>query len=259
MMHQQDHLASEICGSERAPAVVLLHPICANRDIWRLQVPVWSAYFRVILVDLPGHGLSKPLGDAPQLTDFAAALRATLDAAGIDKVALVGVSLGSMVAQSFALAYPERTRALVLANAGAMTPPQVQTLWDERLRNYQALGAENHVRETAARWFSPSYRASAPLTVNWIEEQIRATSQAGYVGAVHALKGMDHTSRLARIAVPTMVIAGKNDAAVKPEICAGVANAIRDARYAVLPGGHISNVECATAFTELAGGFLLQS
>jgi len=259
MNHQQDRLASEICGSDSAPAVVLLHPVCASREIWRLQVPVWSASFRLILVDLPGHGLSRPLGNAPQLADFAATLRATLDAAGIDKVALVGVSLGSMVAQSFALAYPERTRALVLANAGATTPPQVQKLWDERLLNYQKLGAENHVRETAERWFSPSYRASAPITVNWIAEQIRATSQDGYFEAVNAIKGMDHTSHLARIEVPTMVLAGEHDAAVKPEICAGVADAIRYSRYAVLPGGHISNVECAATFTEVAGAFLLES
>ena len=116
MSYQHSRLAAETHGSDSAPAVVLLHPVCASREIWRLQVPVWSKSFRLILIDLPGHGLSKALGGAPQLLDFVHALRATLDADGVDKIALVGVSLGAMVAQAFALTYPERTKALVLAN-----------------------------------------------------------------------------------------------------------------------------------------------
>ena len=259
MSYQSNCLAAEMHGSDSAPAVVLLHPVCASREIWRFQLPVWATSFRLILVDLPGHGLSKALGGAPQLVDFAQALHATLDAAGIDKVSLVGVSLGAMVAQSFALTYPERTKALVLANSGAYTPAPVKALWDERLLNYDKLGAESHVRSTVERWFAESYRAQAPLTVKWVEEQVRGTSRAGYFEAVEAIKGMSHLSVLPGIVVPTLVIAGERDAAVKPEICAGVADVISGSRYAVLPGGHISNVECATEFTELVGDFLLKS
>ncbi|MFS2112623.1 alpha/beta fold hydrolase [Herbaspirillum frisingense] len=250
-------LAAESLGKDDSHAVVLLHPICVNRDIWRLQLPVWSKSFRLVLVDLPGHGFSKPLGGTPTLTDFARQLAVTLTRAGVDQVSLVGVSLGAMLAQAFALEFPERIRKLVLANAGAVTPEPVVALWNERQRSYREFGAEQHVRSTIERWFDDDYRARAPLTVKWIESLVRGTTQAGYFEAVDAIKRMNHVARLQEISVPTLVVAGEKDAAVKPEICAKVAEAITGARFVVLPSGHISNVEAAAEFTEVVGQFLL--
>lgn len=251
-------LAAESLGTDSNHTVVLLHPICASREIWRLQVPVWSKLFRLILVDLPGHGISKPLGKQPSLANFARQLAVTLDRAGADQVSLVGVSLGAMVAQAFALEFPERTRKLVLANAGAITPEPVVQLWEERLQNYRRLGAEQHIRSTIERWFDESYRTSSPLSVKWIESQIRSTSQEGYFEAVEAIKVMNHVSRLHEISAPTLIIAGERDAAVKSEICEKVASAISGSKFVVLPSGHVSNVEAAAEFTEVVGDFLLK-
>ncbi|HZG18876.1 MAG TPA: alpha/beta fold hydrolase [Herbaspirillum sp.] len=250
-------LAADVLGRDDAQTVVLLHPICANREIWRLQVPVWSSSLRLVLVDLPGHGLSRPAVGPARLEDFAHRLAGTLERAGIGQVSLVGVSLGAMLAQAFALAYPERISKLVLANAGAVTPQPVVELWNERQRNYRELGVEQHVRSTMARWFDDDYRGRAPLTVQWIESMVRGTTGEGYFHAVDAIKGMDHGARLREISAPTLVVAGEKDAAVKPEICAKLAQAVDGARLVRLPCGHISNVEAAAEFTEVVGQFLL--
>jgi pimeloyl-ACP methyl ester carboxylesterase len=243
-------------SQETGHAVVLLHPVCANSDIWRLQVPVWSRSLRLVLVDLPGHGASKPMGGRPVLADFARQLGRTLDQAGIDRVSLVGVSLGAMVAQAFALAFPGRIHKLVLANAGAATPAPVVQLWNQRQQAYRELGAEQHVSSTIERWFDEAYRQRAPLTVRWIESMVRATTREAYFEAVDAIKEMNHLARLHEIVAPTLVIAGERDAAVKPEICASLAGAIHRARFIVLPSGHVSNVEAALEFTETVGQFL---
>lgn len=257
MDKENNSLAAESLGNAERHAVVLLHPVCVNRDIWRLQVPVWSQSFRLILIDLPGHGLSKAFGGQAAMADFAHGLALTLDRAGIGQVSLVGVSLGAMVAQAFALQFPERVRKLVLANAGAVTPEPVMQIWNARQRSYVELGSEQHVRSTIERWFDQDYRERAPLTVNWVESLVRSTSQEGYFEAVEAIKRLDHASRLRDISAPTLVIAGEKDAAVSPEICRKMADAIPNARFTVLPAGHLSNIEAAAEFTEVVGQFLL--
>ncbi|MFS8979274.1 alpha/beta fold hydrolase [Cupriavidus necator] len=236
--------------------VVLLHAICTSSDLWQPQLPLWNRRYRTIRVDLPGHGRSQPLGGEPTLSNYAVALAETLDASGHDRVALLGTSFGAMVAQAFALRFPERVHGLVLAHAGALTSAEVAAIWDQRLRDLYMLGVEQHVRSTIGRWLTPGFAHASPLTVDWLGAMVRATSRIGYREAVGAIQGLDHKSRLGQIAVPTLVIAGAADMAVPPEIVRPVANGIPNAEYAVLDAAHMGNVEQPVAFAEVVGRFL---
>ncbi|WP_431286453.1 alpha/beta fold hydrolase [Roseateles chitinivorans] len=107
--------------ADTAPTLVLLHAICTSGALWTPQLDAWRPAFRLLCVDLPGHGESAPLAGDATLADVADALAATLDAHGESRVTLVGTSWGSMVAQAFALRHPSRTASLVLAHAGSTT------------------------------------------------------------------------------------------------------------------------------------------
>src|SRR5690606_37294690 len=103
-------------GPADGQAVVLLHAIATDSNLWSAQVPVWATAFRLVCVDLPGHGGSPDIDADLDLDGYADCVLDVLDELHIDTASLVGLSLGGMVAQAFALKYPARVRSLVLAH-----------------------------------------------------------------------------------------------------------------------------------------------
>lgn len=253
-------LARHVDGPQGAPALVLLHAIATHSALWLPQLGAWSARWRVVRIDLPGHGVSDPPQGAPTLADYAAQVRDVLDELEIGRAAIVGLSLGGMVAQAFALAYPQRVSALVLAHTSARTDAAVRALWDRRLEQFQQFGLEPQVAPTLERWFTRAFAASAPLTMQWVAGQIRATAPAGYAAAIHAIQQLDHQGRLREIAAPTLVLAGEADSAVPPAAASAMAEAIAGARLVVLPdAAHLGSVQQPVAFAETVGSFLVEA
>lgn len=253
-------LFHRVHGPDGAPVVVLLHPLATHSALWQPQLPAWSGRFRVVCVDLPGHGRSPVLPDVTTLSQYADEVRHVLDALGVDRAALVGLSLGGMVAQAFALAWPERTRALVLAHTSARTEPAVRDLWSTRLQQAADEGMAEQVPAILGRWFPADFAAVAPMTLQWVSEQIASTPFDGYAAAIGAIQRLDHLDLLHRITAPTLVVAGERDAAAPPALARLMADRLPHATLTTLPGaGHIGNVQLPLAFTETVGAFLVQS
>lgn len=253
-------LFHSVHGPDGAPVVVLLHPLATHSALWQPQLSVWSNRFRVVCVDLPGHGRSPVLPDVTTLSQYAEEVRLVLDALGVDHAALVGLSLGGMVAQAFALDWPERTRALVLAHTSARTEPAIRDLWSTRLQQAADEGMAAQVPAILGRWFPPDFAASAPMTLQWVAEQIASTPFEGYAAAIGAIQRLDHLDQLRHITAPTLVVAGEQDTAASPALARMMADRLPNATMTTLPGsGHIGNVQLPLAFTETVGAFLVQS
>lgn len=253
-------LAYSVHGPAAAPPVVLLHALATSSGLWLPQLPAWSGQFRVICVDLPGHGQSPLMQDATTLADFAFEVKRVLDELGIQSAALVGLSLGGMVAQAFALAYPERTNALVLAHTSARTDAQVKNLWATRLDQASQDGLPAQIPSILARWFPASFAAASPLTLQWIAGQIATTRPDAYATAIRAIQQLDHLDSLHHIKTPALVIAGELDMAAPAAVGALMAEKIQGARLVVLPGvAHLGNVQQPLVFTETVGDFLRQA
>ena len=253
-------LFHSVHGPDGVPVVVLLHPLATHSALWQPQLPAWSKRFRVVCIDLPGHGRSPVLPDVTTLSQYAEEVRLVLDALGVDRAALVGLSLGGMVAQAFALAWPERTQALVLAHTRARTEPAVRDLWSTRLQQAADEGMAAQVPAILGRWFPPDFAAVAPVTLQWVAKQITSTPFDGYAAAIGAIQRLDHLDQLHRITAPALVIAGELDAAAPPALARLMADRLPHATLTTLPDcGHIGNVQQALAFTETVGAFLVQS
>lgn len=249
-------LACELVGTGRP--LVLLHPIATSRALFRPLLPILSRQFALYLIDLPGHGDSAPLPDpeAP-LSHWAQALLATLDTLQLPTVTLAGVSLGGMVAQAAALAAPKRIKALVLAHTSARTPPASRDAWEQRLHAAETAGMDAQVDQTLARWFTAPFRASAPLTLDWVASMIRQTSTVGFHGAVRAIQQLDYLEGLRALEMPALVLAGDCDAAVPLEQSRVIAEQLPHGQLQVMSGApHLSNVEQPLAFLEHVGRFV---
>jgi 3-oxoadipate enol-lactonase len=244
-------------GPRDAPAVVLLHAIATDSELWASQIPVWSQFARILAVDLPGHGASAPRPQIDSLDQYAHALAELLASVAIEDVAIVGLSFGGMIGQAFALNYPQRVRSLVLSNTSARTSAEMKEVWTRRKQDASTHGMQAQVATTIDRWFTPQFRETAPLHVERVANMIRRTSYEGYAAAIEAIRGLDLLDSLSSLEMPVLVVGGRKDAAVTPQVVEAMAQRIPKAQTLLLDDtAHLANVEQPVAFTEIVGRFL---
>jgi 3-oxoadipate enol-lactonase len=240
-------LAHRLDGPADAPVVVLGNALGGDMRMWDAQVPALAERFRVVRYDTRGHGGS-PVPTGPvTLADLGADVLGLLDHLGVERASLAGVSLGGMSAMWVAAEAPERVDRLVLCCTSArIGPPE---MWDERILTVRASGPAALVPATMERWFSP---AADPAVVADAAAMLSAVPPPGYIACCGAIRDMDQRDRLARIAAPTLVIAGSDDRSTPLEHAELLAAGIPGARLAVLEGArHFANVERAEEVTAL--------
>jgi pimeloyl-ACP methyl ester carboxylesterase len=252
-------LAYEVTGA--GVPVVLLHGFPFNRTLWREQVEALRGRFSVVTVDLRGHGETPAIVDAPATMDeMAEDVAALLDELGINvPVVLGGLSMGGYVALAFYRLFPERVRALVLAD----TRPQADTDEARLNREETATRALREGMQTIAdamlpKLLAPATHAERPEIVARISDMILHTDPQG---AAAALRGMavrrDQTKLLREIKCPTLIIVGSLDAITPPADAELMQREIRGSRLEVLAGaGHVSNVERPAEFNRALEKFL---
>jgi 3-oxoadipate enol-lactonase len=247
----------QLAGDRHLPAVVLLHSIATRGVLWSPQVAAWSSRFHLIMPDLPGHGATPVEAGPSTLGRYADGIAALLDQFGIARAAIVGVSLGGMVAQAFALRFPERLDAMVLAQTQARVTPDAAAMWTQRKTNARQFGLRAQTQATLERWFTPEFLNSAPMTVAWVAEMIGATGVEGFCAAADAIQGLDFLDGLAQLSVPALVVAGAEDTAAPPAVARAISERLTGSRLAIIEGAaHLANVERPIVFAERVGAFL---
>src|SRR5262249_8399987 len=160
-------------------------------EIWGYQLPILASRFRVLTYDIRGHGLSEVGGDPhtfPLLASDVAGLLAYLN---IAQVAFVGLSIGGMIAQQFALTYPQSLWALVLSSTGSVMDGKAKTILQERIAKVSAEGLSSQVLPTVKRWFTNQFIEESPCAIHWVSDLILSTSTAGYIGCCRVLQELD--------------------------------------------------------------------
>ena len=142
----------EVAGA--GPPVVLIHGLGLTREVWSGQVSALAPWSKTIRYDLLGHGESeKPAGAYP-MRRFTDQLGHLLDALELDRVALVGFSLGGLIVQAFALAHPSRVRALAILNAAHDRTEAERAAIRKRVQQAAAGGPAATVESALERWFT---------------------------------------------------------------------------------------------------------
>jgi 3-oxoadipate enol-lactonase len=196
--------------------VLLIMGLGYTSVMWYRTRPALSQHFRTIAFDNRGVGRSDvPLGPY-SIATMASDAAAVLDAAGIPRAHVFGVSMGGMIAQEFALQYPAKTRSLILGCTSPGGPLAVRA----ESKVIDVLFARGMTPEQARAAVLPYiYDAATPREK--IDEDIRVRqpwfpTPAGYMAQLQAILAWESYSRIAQIAVPTLVIHGKSDALVPP-------------------------------------------
>ena len=180
MMRAPDGTAFDIHGPLDAPAVVLIHGLGLNRALWASTTPALSR-FRVLTYDLLGHGQTpSPAGDTPTLADLTRQLADLLDHLDLARAALVGFSMGGMVARHFAQTHPDRVTALALLNTPHRRTAQAQAAVSARVTEAQTAGPAATVEAALARWFTDGFRTANPAAMDLVRAWVLANDPATY-------------------------------------------------------------------------------
>jgi 3-oxoadipate enol-lactonase len=241
------------------PAVVLIHGHPFDRSMWAPQLEPLSARFRVLAPDLRGYGESPVTPGTVTMADLAGDVSALLDSLEIEAAAVVGLSMGGLVAMELALARPERWWALglIATTAAPLTEGERQDRCGMAGR-LESEGMEAAVETMGPRLFGPS---PPPGAVAEIERVMRRTDPAG---AAAALRGRaerpDYRPGLGKLEMPVLVCTGSEDAYSTAEITAELVGSLRAPRVLLLPGiGHLPNLERPEEFNRELLDFLTAS
>lgn len=247
----------------RGEPLVLVPGFGTGLWIWYRQVADFAGRFRVVLFDPRGVARS-PAADAPfTMRDLADDLAALLEELQVERAHVLGASFGGFVAQEFALAYPGRTRSLVLCctsygGAGHVRPAP-ETL--AAIASTKGLNTEARVRENLLLAFSPRFAAEHPEAVERVIS-LRAQNDVPehvYLRQLQAAFAFDAAERVGGIEAPTLVITGDADAIVPHENSVNLAAAIPGARLRMVAGGsHAFFIEQAEAFNRAVLEFIEQ-
>lgn len=242
------------------PAMVLLHAFPLSKHMWDLQINEFAEHYRVIALDAPGFGETSPFPAPPSVQAIADDAQALIHHLEItEPIILGGCSMGGYASLAFARTYPERLAGLILADTKAEPDDEAGKAKREdmiKLGNEQ--GSEAVLDKMLTTLLGPislKYRAEVVDTVKALGT---GTPVKTVTDAIVALRDRpDARGHLNRITVPTLVIGGESDVPCPPEVMAGMAAAIPNAKHIVVPAaGHLANLEESQFFNEAMGQFL---
>src|SRR4051794_25753250 len=226
-------------GPAGAPPLLLLHSLGTSLHVWDPVVPALSAAFRVIRPDNRGHGGTTVMPGPYSIEQLGADALGVLQALGIERAHVVGLSIGGLIAQELANQAPDRLLSLVLMDTALKIPPA--NLWHERAAVVREKGMQAILEQVVVRWVTPEAppHAAAPLRA-----LLLATSPEGYAASAEAIAAADLSEQSRRITAPTLVIVGDGDQATPVSSAEALRDAIPGARLEVIPGAaHIPTAE----------------
>lgn len=240
--------------------IVLLHGIGSSSEGWMAQLAHFGKTHRAIAWDAPGYGGSGDLDPlAPAASDYADALAGLLDALKIDRAALVGNSLGALMAAAFVRRYPARVTALVLSDAaaghGKLSEEDRNEKLMQRLDDVAELGPAGMAEKRVGKLIGPRAVPGARNAALRVMSKIRPK---GYGQAARMLSLGDIFAELAGCRAPALVVCGAEDQVTPPEGNRKIASVI-GARLELIAGiGHLPYIEAPERFDALVEAFLAQ-
>src|SRR5580693_4243688 len=253
------NIAYDLLGPAGAPVVCLTHSLASDGGMWAEQVPpLLAAGFRVLRIDMRGHGGSDPVAGDYTMRELAGDVAAVLDGLSIARVHYLGLSIGGMIGQAFALDHPDKLISIMWCDTLPASPPGAADIWGPRVKAVREANSLAPIVATSMdRYLTPAFKTSNPGRWKQIEDTILGTTAQGYLGCAAAIMNFDFVPRLPSIRLPLLVVCGEHDAGTPAVDNRRIASLVPGARYEEIAGvRHFPNVEAPDAFNKIMLGWL---
>ena len=240
--------------------ILLIHGVGMDAAIWQPQIVAMQDRFDLVAIDMLGHGASPLPPENAGLSDFADQAIRLLDHLGLDRVAVVGHSMGALVAQEIALRAPSRVGSLVCLNAVFRRPPELAQAVRERAAALGGPGDPSAIAATIARWFGDPIPPALADAAAMARSALESVDAEGYARTYRLFARADtaHADRLADLKAPALFMTGSEDRNSTPAMSAAMARLAPAGQCLVLSGEkHMMTIaspqkvtQCITAFLD---------
>lgn len=240
----------------KGTAVVLLHGFLENRGMWEHLSCVLAPKYRIVAIDLLGHGDSESMGYVHTMEDNADVIAAVLAELKIRKAVIAGHSMGGYVALAFAELYPEKVKALALINSTSRADSDERKLNRDRAIKAVKKDHTSFVRLSIANLFSPANRKRLTDEIEFTKQQALKTPLQGIVASLEGMKIRKDREVLLHFApYPILLVLGKLDPVLNyDESVDQVQNT--EAQLVTFEDGHMSTIENSDQLTSVMLQFL---
>ena len=248
-------LHHDVRGKADGPVVVFSNSLGTDFRIWDEVAASLTDRYRVVLYDKRGHGLSEATPAPYRMDDHVNDLAALLDHLDVAQAAVVGLSVGGMIAQGLAASRPDLVKVLVLCD----TAHKIGTaeMWNARIDAVNNGGIGPMSNAIMERWFTAEYRVPENAAFVGYTAMLNRTTGDGYAGTCAALRDADFNESTRALTIPVLCIVGDQDGSTPPDLVRSTADLIDGARFEVVAGaGHIPCVEKPAATAALISNFL---
>ena len=209
-------------GRENTRTLVLLHGFLQNLDVWSSYVLSYMNRFRVITIDLPGHGLTETFCDVHTMDFMAKIVKSVLNEAGVDQCVMIGHSMGGYVALAFAEKYPYSLRGLGLVSSHAMADSEEHRRYRDEVCMQVQENRASYIVGFVPPLFDDSKRAALSKDIKDLQDQCLLTTAASIVASQRGMAQRPSRGQtLASLDMPTLFVYGKNDVRIPVELAIG--------------------------------------
>lgn len=245
-------------GGRERPAIVFSNSLGSDFRIWQEVADRLAERYRILLYDKRGHGLSDAPPGPYTIDDHTDDLLALFDHFGIANAAVVGVSVGGMIAQRLAARAPQRVKALILCSTA--TKIGTAESWAARAEAIRAGDIASIADAILVNWFTPGFRRDRTADYAGWRNMLARMPVEGYIATCAALRDADLHTDAGRIAAPTLCVAGAHDGSTPPDLVRATADLIPGARFTVIEGAaHIPSVEASDVLAGLIENHLREA
>ena len=231
------------------PLVLFLHGIRGNRRNWSAQLDAFSKHYRAAAWDARGYGDSDDHPGALQFDYFGGDVLRVAEHFGVQKLHLVGLSMGGRIARNVALRWPERVQSLTLVS----TSPGFDAMSVENVKRF-VTERRTQSPESARKLLGSRAR---PGAFEELWQSISAMREDSYRKTLEASVAQDRGAPIENIRAPTLVVSGDEDNVYPPEMARDVARRIPGAQLVMIEGaGHLLNLEQPERFNQVVMDFI---
>jgi len=250
-----------VSDTGKGRAVVLLHGFLESMEIWEDFAAQLSKRYRVICIDLPGHGRSECVGYVHRMERLAEVVKDVMDELGLRRYLLVGHSMGGYVALAFAEQYPEYLRGLCLFHSTALADSNEKKLDRERAIRLVKKNPLNYTRQLISNLFAVANVKKYRKEIEGLKKIASRTSKQGIVAALEGMKVRKNREAILKFAdYPILIIAGKRDNVIPWETLKAQSAHPRLGKFKAFEGvGHMGFIEARNETLRLLKRFCYSS
>lgn len=238
-------------GSPTAPVVIFIHGFPLNKSCWDEQLDLLKNEYRVIAYDVRGHGHSDAGAEPFSMEQFVADLFSFMEALGVQKATLCGLSIGGYIALAASAQDPQRIVNLILCDTQCTADTDEAKLKrSQTILSVQANGMQKYAADSIEKLFSKISLSTRHAAVSAVEDIILHTPIETITKTLLALAGRSETcSSLSDLKIPVLIIVGAEDQITPPEAAQQMHQLIPQSELKIIEdAGHLSNLEAPERF-----------